>query len=66
MTRIVIEPPASLDVEEAARWYENQHAGLGVEPVGCVIHNAPFPSFHRDEYDCAQATPKIQAMVYTI
>ena len=33
MTRIVIEPPASLDVEEAARWYENQLAGLGVEFV---------------------------------
>ena len=33
MTRIVIEPPASLDIKEAARWYENQLAGLGVEFV---------------------------------
>ena len=31
MTSIVIEPQASLDIEEAARWYENQLIGLGVE-----------------------------------
>lgn len=31
MTDIVIEPPASQDTEEAARWYEAQRTGLGVE-----------------------------------
>jgi plasmid stabilization system protein ParE len=37
---IVIEPQASLDIEEAARWYENQLIGLGVEfvlEVDCTI-----------------------------
>lgn len=33
MTDIVIESQASLDTEEAARWYETQQTGLGVEFV---------------------------------
>lgn len=33
VTTIVIEPEASLEIEEAARWYENQLAGLGVSFV---------------------------------
>jgi len=33
LTSIVIEPHATLDIEEAARWYENQLIGLGVEFV---------------------------------
>jgi len=31
LTTIVIEPQASLDIEGAARWYEAQLTGLGVE-----------------------------------
>jgi plasmid stabilization system protein ParE len=31
LTSIVIEPQASLDIEEAASWYETQLIGLGVE-----------------------------------
>jgi toxin ParE1/3/4 len=40
LTNIVIEPQASLDIEEAARWYENQLIGLGVQlvlEVDCTI-----------------------------
>jgi len=33
LTDIVIESQASLDIEEAARWYEAQQTGLGVEFV---------------------------------
>lgn len=33
MTDIVIEPQASLEIEEAAIWYETQRSGLGVEFV---------------------------------
>lgn len=33
MTRIFIELQASLDIEEAARWYEAQRSGLGIEFV---------------------------------
>ncbi len=33
MTNVVIEPRASLDIEEAAKWYESQLTGLGVEFV---------------------------------
>ena len=33
MTTLVIEPQASLDIEETAKWYENQLAGLGVSFV---------------------------------
>jgi len=33
LTGIVIELQASLDTEEAARWYEAQRTGLGVEFV---------------------------------
>jgi plasmid stabilization system protein ParE len=33
LTSIVIEPQACLDIEEAARWYESQLVGLGVEFV---------------------------------
>ena len=33
MTSVVIDPQAILDIEEAARWYENQLYGLGVDFV---------------------------------
>jgi plasmid stabilization system protein ParE len=33
LTSVVIEPQAVLDIEEAARWYESQFTGLGVEFV---------------------------------
>ena len=33
MTSIVLAPQASVDIEEAARWYENQLTGLGIEFV---------------------------------
>ena len=33
MTKIVVEPQASLDIEEAAKWYENQLSGLGAKFV---------------------------------
>jgi plasmid stabilization system protein ParE len=33
LTRIFIELQASLDIEEAARWYEAQRSGLGIEFV---------------------------------
>ena len=33
MTTLVIEPQASLDIEEAAKWYENQLEGLGFDFV---------------------------------
>ena len=33
MTSVVIDPQAILDIEEAARWYENQLNGLGVDSV---------------------------------
>ena len=38
MTSIVIEPQASLDIEEAASWYETQLIGLGVEFILAVLH----------------------------
>jgi len=33
LTDVVIKSQASLDIEEAARWYEAQQTGLGVEFV---------------------------------
>jgi len=33
LTDIIIEPQASLEIEEAAIWYETQRSGLGVDFV---------------------------------
>lgn len=34
--RLVIQPEAESDLDEAYRWYENQRSGLGREFITCV------------------------------
>ena len=34
--RVVIQPEAEADLDEAYRWYENQRSGLGGEFIECV------------------------------
>ena len=34
--RLVIQPEAEADLDEAYRWYENQRSGLGNESIECV------------------------------
>jgi len=52
--RLVIQPEAEADLNEAYRWYKNQHFGLGGELIECV--EAVF------ERICE--TPESHAVVY--
>ena len=52
--RLVVEPEAEADLEEAYRWYEDQRLGLGVELIDCV----------EAVFERLRATPKLHAIVY--
>lgn len=58
MTRIIIEPQASLDIEEAAMWYEDQFPGLGVEFVleadSAIERAQKNPKLYLQSYRTAQ------------
>jgi plasmid stabilization system protein ParE len=54
--RLVVTPPAELDIDDAANWYENRVTGLGVRFLEAVdasfesITTSPaqYPVVHRD------------------
>jgi plasmid stabilization system protein ParE len=52
--RLVIEPEAEADLDEAYRWYEKRRPGLGVEFIECV----------EAVFERLRVTPELHAIVY--
>lgn len=52
--RLVIQPEAEADLEEACRWYENQRSGLGSEFIARV----------EAVVERIRETPELHAVVY--
>ena len=52
--RLVIQPEAEADLDDAYRWYETQRSGLGGEFLECV----------EAVFDRIRETPELHAVVY--
>ena len=55
MTRVILQPAAEADLQEAYEWYEQREAGLGAEFMRCVDscvqlirrHPEMYPAIHK-------------------